>query len=223
MLAELLSSFLFGLATPVTASCVLPLYPGYLSYLSKQFSGEESGRMYAIFGAIVVSGVLSFMLVLGLVFTAFLQQSLTNVIGIVSPVAFSILGIISLALLFDFDFRKYIPDRSGPRFENPLANAFGFGFFFGAIVIPCNPLFIAAFFARSFLFETPLTSLLNFTMFGLGIGFPLLAFSVISSAKSQEIIQLLQRHETMINRGSGLFMLGVSIYYLVFVFQVLPV
>lgn len=217
---EFLSSFLLGLATPLTAVCVLPLYPGFISYLSKQFDGSESRRTYALFGSLVVAGVMSFMLALGVVFSTVIQTSLTGVIEIVSPIAFGLLGVFSIALILNLDFHRFIPESSTPRFENPLANAFGFGFFFGAVIIPCNPAFIATFFARAFLFETPLTSLLNFSLFGLGIGFPLMIFSLLSSTKSQEVISLLQKHEELINRGSGLIMLTVSVYYLVFVFGV---
>lgn len=219
--AEFLSSFLLGLATPLTAVCVLPLYPGFISYLSKQFDGSESRRTYALFGSLVVAGVISFMLALGIVFSTVIQTSLTGVIEVVSPIAFGLLGVFSIALILNLDFQRFIPQSTGPSFENPLANAFGFGFFFGAIIIPCNPAFIATFFARAFLFETPLTSLLNFSLFGLGIGFPLMIFSLISSTKSQEVINLLQKYEEVINRGSGLVMLAISIYYLLFVFGVL--
>lgn len=223
VLGELLSSFTLGLLTPLTAACVLPLYPGFLSYLSKQFEGDESQRSYALFGMLVVAGVLSFMLALGLIFSTFIQASLTSVIEIVSPIAFGILGVFSVFLILDLDFQKALPNYQGPRFENPLANAFGFGFFFGAIIIPCNPAFIATFFARAFLFESPLTSLLNFGLFGLGIGFPLLVFSLVSAKKSQKVIGFLKTHESKINRGSGAIMLAVAIYYLVFVFNVLNI
>lgn len=221
VLAELGSSFLLGLLTPLTAACVLPLYPGFLAYLSRQFDGEESRETYALFGVLVVSGVLAFMLMLGLVFSTFLQASLTSVIEIVSPVAFTVLGAVSIALILDLDFQKYAPGLQGPRFDNPLANAFGFGFFFGAIVIPCNPAFIAVFFARAFLFETPVSSMLNFSAFGLGIGFPLLVFSVVSSRWSNRVISFLKTHESKINRVSGAIMLAVAVYYLAFVFNIL--
>lgn len=221
--AELASSFFLGLATPLTAACVLPLYPGFLSYLSSQFDQDPGRKTYILFGILVVSGVLAFMILLGLLFTTFLQASLTGVIQIVSPVAFGILGIMSLFLIMDLDFRSFLPNYQTPEFENPLLNAFSFGFFFGAIVIPCNPAFISAFFARAFLFETPASSLLNFSLFGIGMGFPLLAFSVASSNWSHRIIDILKTHETKINRVSGLIMLGISIYYLFFVFNILGI
>ena len=42
--ADFGSSFVLGLLTPLTAVCVLPLYPGFLSYLASHIGveGEES-------------------------------------------------------------------------------------------------------------------------------------------------------------------------------------
>jgi cytochrome c-type biogenesis protein len=220
---ELSTSFLLGLATPLTALCVIPLYPSFISYLSKQLDGDTDQKTYLFFGLLVVAGVISFMLALGLIFSTLLQASLTSVIEIVSPVAFAILGLMGIAMMLDLDFQSYLPSKSTPEFENPLVNAYGFGFFFGAIIIPCNPAFIATFFARAFLFETPVTSFLNFMSFGLGIGFPLLAFSVISQSRSQEVIKTLQKHSSIIHRGSGLIMVVISLYYLIKVFNVLAI
>ena len=220
MITEFITSFLLGLATPLTALCVIPLYPSFISYLSNQLEEDTGRKTYTLFGVLVVAGVISFMSALGLVFSTFIQTSLTSVIEIISPLAFGLLGVMSLAMIFEFDFQRYMPSGTSPEFENPLMNAFSFGFFFGAVIIPCNPAFIATFFARAFLFETPFSSLTNFFLFGLGIGFPLLAFSVISSAKSQEIIGFLKKHESLVHKGSGTVMLAISLYYLVKVFEV---
>ena len=220
---QLSTSFLLGLATPLTALCVIPLYPSFISYLSKQLDGDTSQKTYFLFGVIVVVGVISFMLILGLVFSTLLQASLTSVIGVISPIAFAILGLMGVVMILDFDFQTYLPSKSTPEFENPLLNAYAFGFFFGAIIVPCNPAFIATFFARAFLFETPVMSVLNFSLFGLGIGFPLLAFSVASQSRSQKVIKTLQKHSNLIHRGSGTVMVVISLYYLIKVFNILAI
>ncbi len=221
-LVDVLSSFVLGLLTPLTAVCVLPLYPGFLAFLSNKFSGKESKKTFFLFGLTILSGIIIFMILLGLIFTTLLQKSLTSIIGIVSPIAFAILGLISIALIFDFDFSRFIPKvniQTGNK--NPLKSAFIFGFFFGAIVLPCNPAFIAAFFARAFLFGSFFSSMSNFLAFGLGLGFPLLVLSLVSGQWSKNIIGFLIKHKRTINLISGLIMLGISIYYLFFVFKIL--
>lgn len=217
LLADTGSAFVLGLLTPLTAACVLPLYPGFLTYLADQ--QPEGRHTYRLFGVLVVAGVLTFMLLLGLVFTTLLQASLTSVIGVVSPIAFGILALIAVALIVRPDMSWSGHVRT-PETENSLVNAFGFGFFFGAIVIPCNPAFIAVFFTRAILFTDPVTSMVNFGAFGLGMGAPLLLFAVASARWSQEVIGTVTRYRTVINRVTGVVLLMVALYYLFVVFNV---
>jgi cytochrome c-type biogenesis protein len=225
LVGDFLASFGLGLLTPLTAVCVLPLYPGFLAYLSNRFDPNEEGgkRRYAMFGLLVTLGVILFMFVLGLLFTTVLQVSLTAVIGIVSPIAFGILLIISVLLIFNIDMGKFIPKIKTPGVSEKGGSSWSaliYGFFFGAIVIPCNPGFIAAFLSRALLFGSFFESMLNFLFFGMGIGFPLLMFSLVSVQWSQGIIGFLTRRKRVINLFAGLIMLGISVYYLFFVFRV---
>lgn len=230
-LTDFITAFLLGLATPLTAVCVLPLYPAFLSFLASQFDRKDDGlgveepvskKNYALLGLFITLGILVFMLILGVLFTTILQESLTSVIGIVSPIAFGILGVISILLIIDFDYSKIFKKKiNSPTTKNPLLTAFLYGLFFGAIVIPCNPAFIAAFFSRAILFTNFISSILNFLFFGLGLGFPLLLFSLLSFQKSSAIINWLSLRKRVINLVAGLIMLGISVYYLVVVFKVL--
>ena len=212
-----ISAFVLGLLTPLGAICVLPLYPGFLAYLANQ--GEKKRSILSM-GILVSLGVILFMLLLGLIFTTILQVSLTNVIGVISPIAFGILAAISLLLIFNVDFGKYIPQFAAPVSKSPLLTAFLYGFFFGAIVVPCNPAFIAALFARTLVMSNFVVNLLSFVLFGLGIAAPLLLFAIISSASSSNVINFLIKYRRPINLIAGLFMLGVSLYYLIFVFRI---
>jgi cytochrome c-type biogenesis protein len=220
MIQELGVNFLLGLATPLTALCVIPLYPSFISYLSDQVGESSDTRLHLMFGGIVVAGLLTFMLLLGLVFTTLLKQSLTGVIQIVSPAAFGLLALMGVFMLLDMDVADSIPRVEAPEFENPLLNGYGFGFFFGAIVIPCNPALIALFFSRSLLLQDPVNSILNFTSFGLGMGAPLIAFSVLSAQWNDKIMGFLTGNRETINRGTGALVLIISLYYLFLVFRV---
>lgn len=216
--AQLAGTFALGLATPLTAVCVIPLYPGFLAYLSGQ--ADDARLSVGALGALVAAGVVSFMLGLGLLFTTVLQTSLTDVIGVVSPVAFAVLGIASLFLLADVDIGHYLPTVEPPQSTHPVASAFGYGAFFGAIVVPCNPGFVAIFLARSFLFTDPVGSLANFLAFGGGIAAPLVALAVVSTRWQSAVLGGLTRHQSLVNRVTGATMLVVSVYYLVVVFEV---
>ena len=116
MLGLLAEAFVLGLLTPLGAVCVLPLYPGFLAYLAGQVSGKEAGRLTIfLFGLVITAGVILFMLILGILFTTVLQVSLTNVINIVSPIAFGILFIISLLLIFNVDIGPLPPSTPALR------------------------------------------------------------------------------------------------------------
>ncbi|MFH1404325.1 MAG: cytochrome c biogenesis protein CcdA [Candidatus Altiarchaeota archaeon] len=220
-LADMATSFSLGLLTPLTAACVLPLYPGFLAYLSNKLSSNAGWRTMMLVGLVVNAGILSFMFLVGLVFTTVLQVSLTSVIGIVSPIAFIVMLFISVLLLIDLDFSRYLPHYTAPVSSNPWKSAFVFGFFFGAIVIPCNPGFIAVFFTRTLLVRSVLPSMLNFTSFGLGLGFPLLVISALTAATGARLISFFVGRKTLINRISGFIMMMISVYYLLTVFNVL--
>jgi cytochrome c-type biogenesis protein len=230
--ANLGSTFLLGLLTPLTAVCVLPLYPGFLTFLSGRITSEgiNSNRIISAgtgpksllpLGLIVTSGVISFMLILGVVFTTLLEISLTMIVGIISPAAFALLTALSLILILNVDISRFIPRLKAPEARSPLMKAFLFGFFFGTIVAPCNPGLVAAFFTKTIATTTVsfLSNFFHFIIFGVGIGFPLLLFSALSQTRSQMIIRFLGRHKTIINRAAGGIMLTVSLYYLIFVFQ----
>ena len=221
VLVNFVTSFILGVLTPLGAVCVLPLFPAFLAYLSNSLGKEASRRTLALFGVVVSAGVISFMMLVGIIFTTLLQKSLTTVVDVVSPIAFGVLAIISVLLILNIDFSRFLPHVRAPIKKNPLISAFLFGFFFGAIVLPCNPGFIAAFFAKTVLVKNPVVNLLNFLLFGIGLASPLLVFPLLSGGASKEVIGFLISYRRKINLVAGIFMLGVSLYYLIFVFRVL--
>jgi cytochrome c-type biogenesis protein len=58
-----LTSFSLGLLA-TTSPCLLPLYPGFLAYLSGQ-AGSEQDRLRYFLGIFVLAGVMTMMVVLG--------------------------------------------------------------------------------------------------------------------------------------------------------------
>ncbi len=220
MLTNLWISLIAGVLAPLGAVCVLPLYPGFLAYLSNKLKGKVDKKTYILLSLNVTLGIVVSMFIVGLIFSKFLQTSLTNAIGIISPIAFSILGIISIFLLFNKDFSTLLPKANVPINQNPLWSSFLFGLFFGAIVLPCNPGTLTVLFAVSTTTTNFILNLLNFVFFGIGMSLPLILFSVLSSNKSQEVISWLTKHKSAINRITGLIMLSISLYYLIFIFEI---
>ena len=223
VIVDFLTSFWLGLLTPLGALCVLPLLPGFLAYLvNKIHSKKKKDASILVVGLLASSGVIIFMFVLGLLFTTILQKSLTKVISIVSPIAFGLLVIISLVLIFNIELGNFFPKVKLPATKNPSLGAFVFGFFFGAIVIPCNPAFIAAMFTKTAAVSATsfVVNILNFFFFGMGIATPIFAFSLISAQSSTKVIRFLTKYRKAINIIAGMIMLAVSLYYLFFVFKI---
>ena len=219
-------SFLAGIFAPLGAVCVLPLYPGFLSYLASQegrvLNGHDSGEPDNIvkFVWLITAGVVTSMFLVGLIFSYFLESSLTSAIGIISPIAFFILLVISLVLIFGFDIGGLIPKYNVTTEGNPAWTSLIFGLFFGVIVLPCNPASLAVLFAISTSGLSFFINLVNFVLFGVGMAAPLLVFAYISKSSSGAVIRYLSEHKKSINLIAGLIMLGISLYYLLFVFKI---
>jgi cytochrome c-type biogenesis protein len=214
-----LTTYWLGLLTPLTAPCVLPLYPAYLARIVREADKRrDDPRFLGVIGVLVSAGVLAFMSLMGLIFTTVLQQSLSRVIEVVSPLAFAVLAVAGVLLMLGITpkrkVRPVLPSR-------PLAGAFLYGVFFGAIVIPCNPALIAFFFARAVTVTEFGANMLNFLAFGLGIVTPLLALSLVTRAASRRFITAMVRFQRPLDFVAGVVMTGVSLYYLIFVFEVL--
>jgi cytochrome c-type biogenesis protein len=160
------------------------------------------------------------MAAVGVLFTTLLETSLTGVVKTVSPPAFALLALLGVALLADLHPQSRLPTVKPPQTSRPSLSAFAYGGFFGAIVLPCTPGFISAFFARAFLFSDPITSMANFLAFGVGMGTPLLAFAVVSEPWRDRVLGVLTDHWRAVNAATGLVLLGISLYYLLVVFEV---
>jgi cytochrome c-type biogenesis protein len=219
-LNDIATSFVLGLLTPLAAACVLPLYPAFLSYVASQLS-SDARRVLPLLGVVVTAGVILFMLLFGIVFTLIFKKALTSVIQVISPIAFAILLIVSVLLILNVPFSKIIPKAGLPAAKSPLRTAFAFGFFFGAIVIPCNPAFIIALLTQATVSTGGfLTGIMSFVAFGAGIGAPLLLFSLLSAARSSAVINAIASRQRAINLVTGIFLFLVSLYYLLVVFAI---
>ena len=217
LLGQLATSYTLGLATPLSAVCVIPLYPGFLAFLSNQ---DEDAPSIAVLGGLVALGVISFMAGIGVLFTTLLEISLTAVVESVSVPAFVLLAALGVVLVADLHPQSRLPTVEPPGSQYPSLSAFAYGAFFGAIVLPCNPGFISVFFARAFLFTDPVSSITNFGVFGVGMATPLLAFAVVSEGARNRVLGLLTGYQRTIEVLTGLTLLAISLYYLLFVFEV---
>jgi cytochrome c-type biogenesis protein len=200
-----------GLGLLASASpCILPLYPGYLAYLSGTVLGANGKGRYFL-GFFVLAGVLTMMLTLGLLI-ALLSVSVGRALSIIIPLADLFLIILGLLLLFNKNPFKAIPQIRVPVLRNPFFNAFVYGLLYGPIALPCSGPLVVSIFAISLTAAEAFSRLNVFLWFGLGFGLPLLALSLISGALQRSITRWLAKNARMVNIIGGLLLVGIGIY-----------
>ena len=209
-LDSILTSVSLGLLS-ATSPCILPLYPGFLAYLSgaQQATGNRRGR-YSL-GFFVLAGVLTMMLALGL-FIALISVSVGQALAVAIPLADLLIIILGVLLLLNFNPFKRLPQIQVPILSNPYANAFVYGLLYGPIALPCSGPLVVGIFALSLTAGEALDKLNVFLWFGLGFGLPLLLLSFLSGAAQRWITRQFALHARKINIVAGVLLVGIGIY-----------
>lgn len=201
------TSVLLGLLT-TTSPCLLPLYPGFLAYLSGQ---TALGRQKYFLGLFVLGGVLTMMVALGGVI-ALLAVPVGRVLVIVLPLADLLILILGVLLLFDKNPFKQLPQIQIPALRHPLGNAYMYGLLYGPIALPCSGPMVVSIFALSFTVTEALSQLWTFLWFGIGMGVPLLILSFLSAALQRQLTLFFARHTRAVNIVGGLLLIGIALY-----------
>jgi cytochrome c-type biogenesis protein len=202
-----ITSLLLGLLT-TTSPCILPLYPGFLAYLSGQNAME---RQKYFLGLFVLAGVLTMMLSLGALI-ALLAVPVGSILVYVLPLADILIFLLGILLLLNFNPFKKFPQIQLPVLNHPYGNAYVYGLLYGPIALPCSGPMVVSIFALSFTVGEAFNQLWVFLWFGLGLGVPLLILSFLSAALQRQLTVLFARHSRIVNFLGGLLLVGVAIY-----------
>jgi cytochrome c-type biogenesis protein len=206
----ILTSLSLGLLA-TTSPCVLPLYPGFLAYISGGQDGLKNKTSRYFLGFFVLAGVLTMMLALGGII-ALLSVSIGKALSIVIPIADLIIILFGIMLLLNINPFKSLPQVQVPVLAHPFVNAFIYGLLYGPIALPCSGPLIVSIFALSLTAAEALSKLNIFFWFGMGFGIPLLLLSFLSGAAQRWITRQFALRARLINVVSGLLLLGVGIY-----------
>jgi cytochrome c-type biogenesis protein len=209
MLDSLTTSFSLGLLA-MTSPCVLPLYPGFLAYLSG--GGAPAGRLGRyLLGVFVLAGVLTMMLALGLLIAA-LSVSVGQALAVVIPLADALIILLGGLLLADINVFKHLPQIRAPLVGHPFVNAFVYGLLYGPIALPCSGPLVVSIFALSLTAGEALGRLGVFLGFGLGFGLPLLLLSLLSGVWQRRLTRAFARHTRRISVLGGLLLIAIGAY-----------
>ncbi len=201
------TSVLLGLLA-TTSPCILPLYPGFLAYLSGQ---ADLGRKKYFLGLFVLGGVLTMMLGLGGII-ALLAVPVGSVLVYILPLADLLILILGFLLLFGKNPFKQLPQIQSPTLRHPFGNAYVYGLLYGPIALPCSGPLVVSIFALSFTIGETFSQLWAFLWFGFGLGVPLLILSFFSAALQRRLTLFFANHSRAVNFVGGLLLIGIAIY-----------
>jgi cytochrome c-type biogenesis protein len=197
-----------------TSPCVLPLYPGFLAYISGGQEGLQGKAGRYLLGFFVLAGVLSMMLALGGII-ALLSVSVGRALSIVIPIADLIIILLGVLLLLNINPFKTLPQIQIPVLSHPFVNAFIYGLLYGPIALPCSGPLVVSIFALSLTVSEFFSKLNIFFWFGMGFGIPLLVLSFFSGAAQRWITRQFAKRAQLINLVSGLLLVGIGLYDLI--------
>jgi cytochrome c-type biogenesis protein len=207
-----LTALLLGLLA-TSSPCVLPLYPGFLAYLSGQ-TGTGTDRQRYFLGFFVLAGVLTMMLALGGLI-AVLAVSIGRILMYVIPLADILILSLGVLLVLDRNPFKVMPHIRVPGLRHPFLNAYIYGLLYGPLTLPCSGPLVVSIFAVSLTIGEAFSTFWVFLWFGVGFGMPLLLLSLLSGALQHQLTSLFADHSRRINAIGGLLLIGIATYDIV--------
>jgi len=202
----------FGLGLLTAASpCLLPLYPGFLAYLAANAVALQGRRGTAALGLLVLAGVLTTMLIAGIVLTL-LAAPMSRLLAVLVPAADLVLIVLGVLLLVGRNPFARLSTIRLPATRSPFAQAYVYGLVLGPLALPCAGAYLVALLAISIDPLDAAPRVLRFIAFGLGFGLPLVLLSVVAAARGQAIVRSIGRHHAAIERigGAALLVIGVA-------------
>jgi cytochrome c-type biogenesis protein len=204
----ILTSLSLGLLA-TTSPCVLPLYPGFIAYLSGAHTEGHKSRYFL--GVFVLLGVMSMMLALGGIISL-LSISIGSALSVIIPLADGLIISLGVLLILDINPFKKLPQLRIPGFSHPFINAYVYGLLYGPIALPCSGPLVVGIFAYSLTAGEALSKLSVFFWFGMGFGLPLLLLSLLSGRLQRQITRFFAVHARLVNLMGGLLLVAIGLY-----------
>jgi len=212
-LDTVVTSFILGMLA-TAAPCVLPLYPGFLAYLSS--SPEAFGKKVNVraLGFLVFLGILTVMIALGVII-ALAAVAVGSVVAIITPISYIVVLVLGLLLMAGKNPFTRIPKLAGSKIgKSPYTSAYVYGLLYGPIAFPCSGPFLVAILAISLTAAEFVASLGLFVVFGIGFGVPLFALSLLAGATRQKFVSWYSVHHRRIELAAGLLLVIIALYAL---------
>ena len=184
--------------------CVLPLLPGYLSYIA----GASATRVRVLLGSVFfVVGFTALFISYGVIFGSLGTTLLRN-----SETFTRILGVLTIffGIVFIFSERFYRSLKfASPRVQGLIAAPL-LGFLFGFGWTPCIGPTLASVQTLAFTEASALRGAILSTFYSLGLGIPLILFALFL-VKVRSVHRFLLRNSKLFATIGGLFLIVIGI------------
>lgn len=208
---QYLEAFLLGNGAILTNVCVLPLYPGLIAFLAGT-AGNSPRRGQALLGVIVLVGILSIMIGLGLVLYL-LNRSFSSILDWLLPVIYGVVLLLGLGMLLGRNPFAGLSMSTGAVKRNPFVSAYTYGLLLGPMTLPCTgPVIISAFVLGAGSATSLAEGLLYFIAFGIGFGWPLAALPLVAVPVQRRVTGWLTSHYVWIGRLSGAMLIAIAVF-----------
>ena len=211
-MSSLIEAFTLGNAAILTNACLLPLYPGLIAMLCGTAGETRSRRATALMGLLVLTGVLTMMLLIGLALYV-VNQSFGAVLQFLLPAIYALVIVLGVLMLTDRNPFTRLALAQVPIMRNPYATAFVYGLMFGPMTLPCTgPIITSAFIVGAGSTAALADGLLYFLFFGLGFGWPLALLPVAALPVQRRLVGWLARNHLALNRASGILLVAIGVF-----------
>lgn len=202
-----------GLAS-AASPCLLPLYPGFIAYLAGNSRALEGRRGTGILGLLVLLGVLTTMVAIGLVLVAVAVPT-SRLLAYLTPVVDGLLVLLGLLLLSGRNPFERLPGVAVPAVANPFGRAYIYGLLLGPIALPCAGPFLVSLLGISLGVSDAISRIGTFVLFGLGFGLPLVILSLLAGVRAQAAIRWIVARHRAIEVVAGVLLVAVAVVDLV--------
>lgn len=210
-MGEYVQAFLLGNGAILSNVCMLPLYPGLIAFLAGT-GGGGGRRGGGLLGVVVLAGVLSAMLGIGLVLFQ-LQRSVSAILPWLLPLVYGIVVALGVAMLLGRNPFARLATAQAPVLRNPFGTAYLYGLLLGPMTLPCTgPVVIGAFVLGVGNVASLVDGLLYFLAFGVGFGWPLALLPLIAVPAQRRITGWLGRHHALVARVAGVALVAVGLF-----------
>ena len=212
-MSELLAAFGLGNSAILTNVCLLPLYPGLIAFLAGSVSdGQEQSRWTTGWlGVLVLAGVLSTMLLIGLVLYL-LQRPFASILPVVLPLTYGLIIVLGIVTLAGWNPFTRLATMQSPILRNRQATAYLYGVFLAPLTLPCTgPFVLSTFVLGAGSAGALLNEALFFLAVGLGFGWPLVLLPLLALPVQRRFVGWLREHHLLLTRVSGILLIGIGV------------